>query len=140
MGKQEILLVGNLIGASLVSLAASAYPLTRFFSFIVVRYCLLLRIFRMSVTFPAIAKFQRILFLSLNSFMPLLAMVLCFILFTAVAATITMGQIEPDYGDSSSSAFLAEHYHFKDYYHSYITLLAMATVTFSHLLIGDGLI
>lgn len=127
MGKQEILLVLNLICSSFIALVTSLFPKTVFFSYWVVQYCVLLRIFRISVVIPQVGKFQRILFLSLNSFLPLLAIALCFLLFTAVAATISLGQVEMDFGEGRE--FLTEHYHFHDYYHAYITLLAMATVS-----------
>jgi len=127
MGKQEILLVVNLIFCSIVALATSLNPKTEFFSYWVVQYCVLLRIFRISVVIPQVGKFQRILFLSLNSFMPLLAIALCFLLFNAVVATISLGKIEMNFGEGME--FLTDHYHFHSYYHSYITLLAMATVS-----------
>jgi hypothetical protein len=128
MGKQEILLVFILFFASVISIACASYSKTEFLSYWIVEYCLLLRVFRLSVVFPQIAKFQRILFITLNSFLPVLAMVLCFLLFAAVTAKISFGHIYINYGDGLD--FLTTHYHFQDYYHSYITLLAIGTVRF----------
>lgn len=126
MGKQEILLVITLFFASIISVGTAAYDRTAFFAYWVVQCCLFLRVFRLSIVFPQISKFQRTLFISLNSFLPLLVMFLCFVLFAAVAATITLGDVDLPYSDPSD--FLAVHYHFHDYYHSYITLLAIGTV------------
>lgn len=123
MGKQEILLVVTLFLVIFLSMGTSLNKSTTFFALWLTYLSIVLRIFRISVLFPEVANYQRVIFLTMKSFVPLLFTLLLFNLFWAVIAYISFKHITLEYGND----FLNEHYNFSDFYHSYVLLLTIGT-------------
>jgi hypothetical protein len=123
MGRQEIFLVITLFFIIFISIGTSFYEEVKFFSFWVTYLSIVLRIFRVSVLFPEVGRYQRVIFLTLKSFIPLLFTMFLFNLFWAVIAHISFQHITLEYNDD----FLNEHYNFGDYYRSYVVLLSIGS-------------
>ena len=122
-GKQEAALIGLhflSIGFTAADYLTGFFPIT---SFRLVLACVVFRMYRLALLFPRLRRTIRVFISSMNAFVPLFVSIVCIYIFYAVIGTLLMGDVPV----VLENEFMDDHYHFKDYFHSVITILAMST-------------